>query len=96
MAKVSKIFLDDNNVMQILVTTSDGTEIQTMREHLHPPGNPDVGLIPSLGPECNQSASQLTEEQVKNIVSPSHLSPLQQEFLSLHCKLLHLPFSIML
>ena len=96
MAKVSKIFLDDNNVMQISVTTADGTEIQTTREHLRSPGNPDVGWIPSSAPEYNQSASQLTEEQVNNIISPSHLSPLQQEFLSLHCKLLHLPFSVML
>ena len=43
-------------------------------------------------------AKCLTDEEAKTFCSPLHLSPLQQEFLSLHNhdKLFHLPFTSML
>ena len=36
------------------------------------------------------------EEDIEKIASPKHLSPLQQEFFSVHYKLCHLPFTIIL
>ena len=55
-----------------------------------------MGWIPSTIDEYQKSSADLTEDQIEEITSPRHLSPLQQEFLSLHFKLFHLPFSIML
>ena len=47
-------------------------------------------------PEYGQAAKVLSEEAIKKITSPTHLSPLQQECLSVHYKLNHLPFIIMI
>ena len=78
------------------MTNSNGDNIITTKEHLRSPRNPDVGWIPSSVPKYKQSAKTLSEEDIENITSPKHLSPLQQEFLSVYYKLNHLPFTIML
>ena len=88
--------LDEANVLRIVVTNSNGDDIVTTKEHLRLPTNPDVGWIPSSVPEYKQAAKTLLEEDIEKITSPKHLSPLQQEFLSVHYKLSHLPFTIML
>ena len=74
----------------------NGDDIITTKEDLRSPINPDVGWIPSLVTKYKQSAKTLSEEDIENITSPKHLSPLQQEFLSVYYKLNHLPFTIML
>ena len=60
------------------------------------PNNPDIGWIPSSIPEFRTTADTLSEEELKKIASPIHVSPLQQEFLSMHHKLFHLPYTHML
>ena len=60
------------------------------------PSNPDIGWIPEFAPEYGQAGKLLLEEANKNIISPTHLSPLQQEFFIVHYELNHLPFTIML
>ena len=94
--KIKSFKLDDSNVLRFTVNASDGTEIVTTREHLRAPDNPDIGWIPKSVPEYKSAAHNLSDKEIEKIVSPIHLSPLQQEFLSLHCKLFHLPFTIML
>ena len=96
MVKVKCFSLDEINVLRIVVTNSDGDEIITTKEHRRSPSNPDIGWIPSLVPEYKQSGKTLSVEDIKKVTSPKHLSPLQQEFLSVHYKLSHLPFTIML
>ena len=91
MIKVKSIQLDDDNVLRITVVTANGTEHITMREHLRSPTNPDIGWISSSVPEFKTAASELSEEDLEQIASPMHLSQLQQEFLSLHCRLLNSP-----
>ena len=93
---MKSFFLDETNVLRIFVTNSDGEEIITTKEHLRSPSNPDIGWIPSSVPEYKQPGKTLSEEDIKKVTSPRHLSPLQQEFLSVHYKLSHLLFSIML
>ena len=88
--------MDKTNVLRIIVTNSNGDDIITTKEHLRSPNNPDVGWIPSSVPEYKQSAKTLSEKDIEKITSPKHLSPLQQEFLSFHYKLNHLPFTIVL
>ena len=95
-ARVKAIRLDENNLLTYVIITAGGDKISTTREHICSPSVPDVGWIPSSVPDYQKSAADLTEDQIKEITSPKHLSPLQQEFLSVHCKLFHLPFHIML
>ena len=78
------------------MTNSNGDDIITTKEHLRSPDNPDVGWIPSSVPVYKQSAKTLSEKDIEKTTSPKHLSPLQQEFLSVHYKLNHITFTIML
>ena len=63
-----------------------------MRSH----STQDVDWITSSVPEYSTAAKTLSDEEVEALCLPTHLSPLQQEFLSLHYKLFHLPFTVML
>ena len=94
--KVKSFQLDDSNVLRFTVIAADGKEIITTREHLRAPENPDIGWIPTSVPEYKTAAHNLSDEDIEKIASPIHLSPLQQEFLSLHCRLFHLPYTVML
>ena len=96
LVKVKYFYLDKTNVLWIIVTNSNGDDIITTKEHLRSPNNPDVGWIPISVPEYKQSAKTLSEKDIEKIKSPKHLSPFQQDFLSVHYKLNHLPFTIML
>ena len=96
LVKVKSFSLDRTNVLRIIVTNSNGDDIITTKENIFSPNNPDVGWIPISVPEYKQSAKTLSEKDIKTITSPKHLSPLQQEFLSVHYKLNRLPFTIML
>ena len=90
------IYMDDTNVLHFVVLDSNSKEISTTQEHLRSPSNPDVGWIPSSTQEYNAAAESLSDKEVEALCSPLHLSPLQQEFLSLHNRLFHLPFAMML
>ena len=46
-------------------------------------------------PEKKEAASNLTEKDIDDITNPVSLSPLQEEFVSLHERLCHLPFTVM-
>ena len=96
LVKVKSIYMDDANVLRFIVLDSNSKEIITTREHLRSPSNPDVGWIPSSTQEYNAAAESLSDKEVEALCSPLHLSPLQQEFLSLHNRLFHLPFAMML
>ena len=77
-------------------TNSNSDDKITTKENILSPNYPDVGWIPSLVTEYKQSAKALPEEDIKKTTSPKNLSPLQHDFLSVHYKLNHLPFTIML
>ena len=88
--------LDESNTLKIVVTNTNGDNIVTTKEHLRSTSNPNIGWIPESAPEYRQAAKLLLEEAIENITLPAHLSPLKQEFLSVHYKLNHPPFKIML
>ena len=96
LVNVKSFSLDKTNVLRIIVTNSNGDDIITTKEHLRSPNNPNVGWIPISFPEYKQSSKTLSEKDIEKITSPKHLLPLQQEFLSVHYKLNHLPFTIIL
>ena len=85
MVKVSEIKLDEINILRILVADQNGEMFDTMKEHLCAPSNPNIGWISSSVPECQNASRDLIDKEIEPNISPSHLSLLQQEFLSL-CK----------
>ena len=95
LAKVKYVSLDETNFPRIIVMNSNGDDIITTKEHLHSLSNPDVRWITSSVPKYKQSFKTLSEEDIEKITSPKKLSPLQQEFLSVHYKINYLPFTIM-
>ena len=96
LVKVKYFFLYKANIVEIFVTNSNGENIVTTKEHLRPPYNPDIGWIPYSAPEYIKSDKLLSEEEIENITSTTHLSPLQQYFFIVHYKTNHLIFTIML
>ena len=96
LVRIKSIAIDDAGVLRFVVLDSNGKDITMPREHLRSPSNPDIGRIPSSAQEYDSATRCLTDEEVKPIGSPLHLSSLQQEILSLHNKLLYLPFTTMM
>ncbi len=93
--KVEDAFLDEKNIMKYKVTTADGTSLETTRETLRDPTTPDIAWIPSSVPELRLSLDLLMDDQLHSIANPVKLLPLQEEWIALHERLWHLPFSIM-
>ena len=94
--KVKSLSIDNEGVVHIMVVSTSGEEITTTREHLRAPENPDISWIPSSVPEYRSTVNLLSQKDIEKLISPIHLSPLQQEFLSVHHKLFHLPYTTML
>jgi len=94
--RVEEIFLDDNAVLRSRVRTTTNDElIETMKESLRSPTAPDIGWIPTSVPEKKDAASMLSDEELAKISDPVTLTPLEEEFVALHERLWHLPFSVM-
>jgi len=93
--KVEKILLDDDCVLRFKCKTISGDEIITTKESLRAPDSPDIGWIPSNIPEKRQAATELDANDFDKLSNPVQLSPMQEEFLALHERLWHLPFSVM-
>ena len=92
--RIEEISLDEKAVLQFRVRTTNNEMIETTKESLQSPDDPDIGWIPTMLPEKKQFASNLTEKEIDDITSPVSLSSLQEEFVSLHERLWHLPFTV--
>ncbi len=55
----------------------------------------DIAWIPSSVPDLHSSAKNLDDYSLKSIIDPVKITPLQEEWLALHERLWHLPFSLM-
>ena len=93
--KVQRIFIDDDSVLRFECRTTSDDVIIATKESLRAPDSPDIGWIPTSVPEMKQASTELSEEEIAQISNPVKLSPLQEEFLALHERLWHLPFSVM-
>ena len=93
--RVVRIAVGADSVLRFVMKPSDGDEFETTREFLRAPDDPDIGWIPSTPPEMKHVAAELPENLLEQISNPVKLSPLQEEFLALHERLWHLPFSVM-
>ena len=68
--------------------------IETTKEYLRSPDDPDIGWIPTTLPDKKEAASNLTEKEIYDITNRVSLSPLQEEFVSLYKRLWRLPFTV--
>ena len=88
--------MDDTNVLRFVVTDPNGKEITTTHEPLRSPSTHDVGWIPKSISGYSSASKSLSDKNDQALCFPTHLLLLQQGFLSLHNKLFHLLFTIML
>ena len=96
LVKVKYFSLVQANILKIVVTNTNGDNIFTTKEHLRSPSNLDIGWVSESAPEYGKAVKVLSEEAIENLISSTHLSPLQQEFFSVRYKLNDLPFITML
>ena len=93
--RIEEISLDQKAVLRFRVRTTIDEVIETTKESLRSPDDPDIGWIPTTFPEKKEAASNITEKEIDDIANPVSLSPLREEFVSLHERLWHLPFTVM-
>ena len=74
------------------VLNSDGTTDLVDPEMLHFLENPDIASIPQTSNDYCKECEVVSKEDLKGILEPQSLSPLQEEMMSYHLKLHHLPF----
>jgi len=75
------------------VRHSDGTRSTTTKAHIRLLDQADLTNIPKTPLEyCREVGKGLTQDEAQRLACPQTLTPLQQELLSWHHRLYHLPF----
>jgi len=78
-----------------IVRRKDGTKLHVHSCHLAFLNQMDMGNIPSTPLDyCKEVGQGLTKEDAQRLARPRTLSPLQQELMSWHHRLYHLPFRL--
>ncbi len=95
LAKVKKILLDNKNHLKICIMTAAGDELTTTKKCLRNPENLDIAWIPSTVLNITDAIKNLSEKEIASVKNPIKLSPIQEEFVSLHKQLWHLSYAIM-
>lgn len=70
--------------------------IDTTPGCLRPPSQPDIASIPITQEDYSTKSQHLSAKDCDHIANPTVLSPEQQELMSYHNHLYHLPFSILI
>eukprot|EP00986_Skeletonema_menzelii_P004558 scaffold1561_cov129-Skeletonema_menzelii.AAC.11 len=78
-----------------IIRTEHGDRIVTPAPHLKALNQPDLTNVPRTPLDYCKEIKDVTQEELKELVYPRQLSPVQQEFLSWHNRLFHMPFSQM-
>ena len=76
--RIEEISLDEKSVLRFRVRTTNDEVIETTKEYLRSPDDPDIGWIPTTLPEKKGAASNLTKKDIDDITNPVSLSPLQK------------------
>ncbi len=90
-------FLGDDFVedMQIKcqIKLSNDSVILVDPETLNLIANPNIASIPQTSESYCRDCKNIEPSQLEHILSPQNLSPLQEEMMSHHCRLHHMPFT---
>ena len=82
-----------NNGSQCKVATKDGKELTVPSDYLHYVENPDIASIPQVSEDYCRECNNITKQDLAHILQPKSLSPLQEEIMSYHIKMHHIPFN---
>jgi hypothetical protein len=74
------------------VQLSDGSKVLVYPEMLNYIENPDIASIPQTSDDYCRDCQNIQPDDIKHILDPKPLSPLQEEMMSYHYRLHHLPF----
>ena len=75
-----------------ILRKSDGTKVITPASHIQEFGQPTLTNVPTTPLEYCKEIENMTADDLKKLVYPRKLSPVQQEFISWHNRLFHMPF----
>jgi hypothetical protein len=91
---VTFLWADFSEDMQIKcqIKLSNDSVILVDPETLNLIVNPDIASIPQTSKDYCQECKNIEPSQWEHILSPQSLSPLQEEMMSHHCCLHHMPF----
>ena len=95
----SAVYMDPvshGDILKHKICRSDNDEYLVDREHISSITVPDISNFPILIEECASKIHNLTPSQLKNISRPEILDKDQQDLVSLHNKMNHLPFPAMI
>ena len=77
------------------VAFPSGESQEVPREYLSRPENPDIAELPTKLPGLREATRQMSDAELQSLANPTPLSPAEQEFLDMHHRLFHLPYSVM-
>jgi hypothetical protein len=84
-------FVDDMQI-KCSIQLSNETVLLVDPETLNFIENPDVASIPQTSDDFIRESGHISASEMQNLISPTIISPLQEEMLSHHNRLHHLPF----
>ena len=84
-------FIDDMQ-LKCQIQRSDGSQALVYPEMLNFIENPDIASVPQTSDDYCRECHNVQPEDLKHILDPKPLSPLQEEMMSYHNRLHHLPF----
>ena len=87
--------IDVDGVFKYNVQFPDASTRLVTREFLHRPEQPEVANIPVTTQNYRDATSTLSDEELDKLANPMHLTPHEQEFLDMHNRLFHLPYTVM-
>lgn len=95
LVKVIANKVGEDGMLRYTIEFSSGEHDDVPREFLNRPEIPDIASIPTTIPQIREVTRQLNDEELEFLLHPKSLSPAEQEFLDLHHRLFHLPYSMM-
>ena len=87
--------LDGDGAMKFVIELPGNKTVATTCDHLKSPCQPDIARVPITPDDYRNDATELSDEQLEQLANPQALSPEQQELMSYHQRLGHLPFFLL-
>ena len=82
-------------MLEYTIEFTTGEREKVPREYLSRPENPDVASLPTTLPKVQDAAKQLSDQDLTSILHPRLLNTAEEEFIDMHQRLFHLPYSRM-
>ena len=87
--------LNKDGMLEYTIELATVSREKIPQEYLSRLENPDVVSLPANFPKVQEDAKQLSDQDLVSILKPRSLNPAEQEFIDMHHRLFHPPYSIM-